>query len=263
MIIICKIHGKFEVRPDNHYRTNCPKCHCKNKNQNKWNTEKFIEHCKKIHKNKYDYSLVKYNSTNSVKIICKIHGIFEQSAISHIKGHGCSLCSKNKKFSKEKLLEEFRKLHGDKYEYEFLEKYDLNSYINVFCKNHGWFKQKIRKHLIGRGCRTCNMSSSENIIRKFLIDKNINFIKNYKFDDCIYKQALHFDFYLKDKNMVIEFDGEQHYIRYRWENDDEELKIRQLRDGIKNKYCYDKNIKMLRIKWNENLIEKLNFNLTN
>jgi hypothetical protein len=63
--------------------------------------------------------------------------------------------------------------------------------------------------------------------------------------------------------MVIEFDGEQHYIRYRWENDDEELKIRQLRDGIKNKYCYDKNIKMLRIKWNENLIEKLNFNLTN
>ena len=256
--IICKIHGIFEVRPDNHYHTNCPKCNNRKKLKTKWNIENFIEKSKEIHSNKYDYSLVDYKNKNiKVKIICPIHGQFEQAPSAHLSGNGCSLCSKNKKYTKERLLTEFKNLHNDKYEYEFLEKHNLNSYINVFCKNHGWFKQKIRKHLIGRGCKICNMSSSENIIRKFLIENNINFKKNKTFDDCIYKQPLYFDFYLPDKNMIIEFDGEQHYIKFRWEKDDKELKIRKIRDEIKNQYCHKNNIDLLRIKWNENLLEKL------
>ena len=57
--------------------------------------------------------------------------------------------------------------------------------------------------------------------------------------------------------MIIEFDGEQHYIKFRWEKDDKELKIRKIRDEIKNQYCHKNNIDLLRIKWNENLLEKL------
>ena len=51
--------------------------------------EEFIIKSNKVHNNKYDYSLVKYkNNHTPVKIICPIHGIFEQIPNNHFK-QGC------------------------------------------------------------------------------------------------------------------------------------------------------------------------------
>jgi len=47
-----------------------------------------------------------------------------------------------------------------------------------------------------------------------LIKNNINFISQYKFKDCIFPDTKYpaiFDFYLPDKNICIEYDGEQHF----------------------------------------------------
>ena len=50
----------------------------------------FIEKANLVHNNKYDYSLVNYiNNKTKVKIICKIHGAFEQIPDSHLRGRGC------------------------------------------------------------------------------------------------------------------------------------------------------------------------------
>ena len=58
--------------------------------------EQFIEEAKKIHGDKYDYSLVEYEGTDKkVKIICPIHGVFEQVPREHLHGHGCQLCAKS------------------------------------------------------------------------------------------------------------------------------------------------------------------------
>lgn len=220
--------------------------------------ENFIEKSRKIHQNKYDYSLVNFKYIKEhIKIICPIHGEFEQIANIHILGKGCPKCSKNKKFTKEYLLNEFKKLHINTYEYDIPDKFNMNSYMMVKCKNHGWFKQKIRKHMSGRGCRTCNNSNSENLIQKFLIDNNINFIRNHKFEDCSYIHVLFFDFYLQDINTCLEYDGEQHFVKFRWEDNDVQLKIRQERDKIKNEYCEKNNIRLIRIRYDENLQEKL------
>lgn len=44
------------------------------------NTEVFINECIEVRGYKYDYSLVSYkNNKQKVKIICKDHGIFEQT----------------------------------------------------------------------------------------------------------------------------------------------------------------------------------------
>jgi hypothetical protein len=86
-------------------------------------TRKFIDKAKKIHKNKYDYSLVEYvNSKTKIKIICPIHGIFEQEPYVHLKSNGCNRCSYEKRGIKGRItLEEFirraKKVHGDKYIY--------------------------------------------------------------------------------------------------------------------------------------------------
>jgi hypothetical protein len=51
----------------------------------------FIKESVKVHKDKYDYSLVDYKkSSEKVVIICKEHGPFEQRASNHLRGRGCS-----------------------------------------------------------------------------------------------------------------------------------------------------------------------------
>ena len=56
-------------------------------------TDKFIEKLKTIHGDIYDYSLVDYTNAHAkIKIICKVHGVFEQAAHSHLRGYGCPKC---------------------------------------------------------------------------------------------------------------------------------------------------------------------------
>jgi hypothetical protein len=58
-------------------------------------TKQFIEKAKKVHGNKYDYSLVNFKKLSDyVEIICPIHGVFKQKASYHLQGHGCKLCVK-------------------------------------------------------------------------------------------------------------------------------------------------------------------------
>lgn len=57
----------------------------------------FIEKAKIIHGDKYDYSLVEYVNKNvKVKIICNIHGQFEQRPSDHLSGCGCPICRESK-----------------------------------------------------------------------------------------------------------------------------------------------------------------------
>lgn len=106
--IICSEHGIFEQRPNNHLnlKHGCPKCNdikkllmCKENNINKNLIVKnnFIIESNLKHSNKYDYSLTNYiNAFINVKIICQIHGIFEQSPHNHKFGQGCPICKTSK-----------------------------------------------------------------------------------------------------------------------------------------------------------------------
>ena len=104
--IICSQHGPFEQLPSGHLQGNgCPKCariwsdaHKQNlkmssRRSRGMTTEEWIERAKQVHGDKYDYSQTVYvNQRTNVKIICPVHGLFEQKADSHIRGNGCRLC---------------------------------------------------------------------------------------------------------------------------------------------------------------------------
>jgi hypothetical protein len=89
--IICLTHGIFEQNPTNHMEgQGCPKCKIE---KSCLSNDVFINRSNKIHYNKYDYSMVEYkNARTKVKIICPIHGIFEQQPFDHLNGCGCMLC---------------------------------------------------------------------------------------------------------------------------------------------------------------------------
>lgn len=63
------------------------------------NLNTWKEKCIEIHNNKYDYSLcTEYNGNRTLmKIICPIHGEFEQKAYKHIRGQGCPICGQELK----------------------------------------------------------------------------------------------------------------------------------------------------------------------
>ncbi|HWL22317.1 MAG TPA: GIY-YIG nuclease family protein [Ureibacillus sp.] len=96
--IICGEHGVFEQRAVNHLGGfGCVKCaNDKVSSIKSYDTKDFIEKAIKTHGYKYDYTLVKYvNSQNKVKIICPIHGVFEQKANNHLNNRGCYKCSRD------------------------------------------------------------------------------------------------------------------------------------------------------------------------
>jgi hypothetical protein len=93
VIITCPLHGDFLQNPNDHLSNRgCPKCIGRNKS-----TMDFIKQATKIHKNKYDYSLVNYTSCKcKIKIKCPWHGIFQQKSSNHLSGRGCAKCSSSK-----------------------------------------------------------------------------------------------------------------------------------------------------------------------
>jgi len=108
--IICKVHGAFYQIATNHIskKCGCPKC---GTDGNKVSNEEFRERARLIHGNKYDYSLTEYtHSKNKLSIICPVegHGIFEQIAYQHLRGHGCIKCFADKnRMAKVKSLDTF------------------------------------------------------------------------------------------------------------------------------------------------------------
>lgn len=270
--IICSKHGEFTQTPDCHLQgQGCPKC--KNEKigeKNKFTQEQFIEKANNIHNFKYNYSQVIYNGYDyKVSIICPIHGKFEQQAGSHLRGTGCFKCGTLLQVSKRTLPQkEFIKraniIHDNFYDYSETEYKHSKIKIKIICPIHGSFWQTPGHHLNGCGCPKCNSSKGEKQINKYLKNNNIQFLEQYRFKDCRNKKPLPFDFYLPEQNMCIEFDGIQHFIPNYPKNDilkSNNIFLRtKIHDQIKNQYCLNNNIKLLRISYldQKNIITILN-----
>lgn len=127
------------------------------------NTESFVEKALKIHKDFYDYSNVSYkNSKTKVQILCPIHGNFEQTPDSHLRGAGCPSCSGNKKLTLETFIEKSNQVHNNKYDYSCSKYINSQTPIEIICPIHGKFLQKPNNHLIGWGCNRCGRELSGN-----------------------------------------------------------------------------------------------------
>jgi len=96
------------------------------------------------------------------------------------------------------------------------------------------------------------------MVKRYLLDHDITFFEEYKFQDCKDINPLPFDFYLPDKNICIEFDGKQHYQAIKAWDGEEGLIYTQYHDNIKTQYCINHNIKLIRIPyWDKNNIDNI------
>lgn len=200
-----------------------------------------------------------------IEYICPMHGLQKSILSNMIRGHLCNGCGNDK-------IGYILRSNAD-YVKEYIESFNGNillnkeDYINsrtcnlkikcgscgnIFVTSLNSYRKKMRKQ-----CPSCNKREScgEETIRKFLLNNNIDFVQEKRFDDCRDIHALPFDFYLPKYNLCVEFDGEQHY---RAAFGQDRYMTTKSHDEMKNKYCEDNNIYMLRIPyWEEDNIDEI------
>lgn len=183
--IICKEHGEFWQLPSAHLRgRGCPLCANLKRGRKRNDNDSFIEKCRKIHGDKYDYSETQYkDSKTKIKIICSQHGVFEQLPYAHLQGQGCPKCQ-GIGLNQEEYIEKFRNIHGNNYDYSESVITKVKNKIKIICKEHGEFYQTPMKHLQGQGCPKCSkIKAGEKIslnYKDFVIKSNN--IHNFKYN---------------------------------------------------------------------------------
>jgi hypothetical protein len=185
IIIICSIHGEFIQSPINHMDgQGCIKCGFDRSTKLKMlPLNEFIKRSNELYGSKYDYSKVNYvNNHTKVMIICPIHGEFEQTPKSHLKGHECSKCGYVKlanKFShdKETFVNRAIEIHNNKYDYSKVDYKNCDTKVKIVCPEHGEFQQAPVRHLIGENCPKCKY---EKLSKKFSNGKDEFVLRSIK-----------------------------------------------------------------------------------
>ncbi len=218
-----------------------------------------------IHGDKYGYSDSIYNGKdNQITIFCNTcNDSFVTKPEIHFQGKGCPSCGlqkvrdKNQKIVTERALTVEADVilkHNGRVSCDKLE-YKGNKVKSLFGCNvneeHGYWLATPNDILRGFGCPICSASKGENKISETLDSLGINYNRQKTFDGCKFERLLKFDFYLPDYNLCIEYDGQQHFKAIELFGGEEEFLKTKNRDKIKNKFCLDNNIKLIRIPYTE------------
>ena len=262
--IVCPVHGVFEQRPCDHYKHGCPKCAATIiSNKHSSSKEDFVRKAKEIYGDYYDYSLVEYKNQHSViKIICPKHGQFEQTPFRHLHCGGCFKCGlESKQNSEEKI---FELLKEKSLKFENLQKNSSRSYdwfitgICPFCykKITKTVKYFLNDFEVCSCKKEAGISKGEKKILNFLEKNNIIFERNKTFNGLKDKKNLSYDFYLKDYNLLIEYQGEQHYKPktfggITFEVARKNFLIQKHHDWLKRKYAKKNGVGLLEISYKD------------
>ena len=128
-------------------------------------TSQWIEKAKQVHGDKYNYSESEYiRAKDKISILCATHGLFRQTASSHLAGCGCPKCGTNSMAEKQSLttsgfVQKASKIHNDKYDYRLSEYKNNHTKVLIVCPEHGEFVQSPADHLQGKGCLLCGKNT--------------------------------------------------------------------------------------------------------
>jgi len=232
-------------------------------------TEKDVLECTKgtdfiIINNFNDYKNTQSNLTFK-HLLC--NRVFTRALSNFKKNKKCPFCYKEnrKPVIRTKTTKQFKedvfKIYGT--EYTVLSEYTGSTYkIKVRHEKCGTeFKTTAGKFLNcrGYGCSKCyGKSIGEFALKSILTKRNIIFQEQKIFENLKMKKELLVDFFLKDFNLVIEYDGEQHYKPVKIFHNNTSFKSVKESDRLKNLYCKTNNINLLRIPfWEFNSLNKI------
>lgn len=244
-------HEPYDVVWSNFYNLNqrCPKCNIENRRNN-------IEYIRSFVKDK-GYELISKTYTsrdNKLEMICpKGHTTFISWA-NFKKDRRCSECYKFKKLSQEDV-----KRFLNNFGYDVVGEYKTaNKKIKILCPEGHIYSATYAHFYDGKRCPHCKRSTGEIRISEYLKKNKISFKSEYVVNSIEGIEYARFDFYIKELNLIIEYDGQQHFEPVEKFGGQEAFKRTQYRDSIKNRYCLENGINLIRIPyWDYKNIEKI------
>lgn len=139
-------------------------------------TNSLIERLKNVHGDKYLYDNVEYvDCKTKITLTCPKHGDFSMLPFSALRGQGCPKC-KGRGLSEGDIIERFRDIHGDKYDYSKVNFNKMHEKVCIICPQHGEFWMTPSKHYSKKqGCPKCGRDNikkclllhQEDVINKF------------------------------------------------------------------------------------------------
>lgn len=198
---------------------------------------------------------------NYTKLIleCKNGHIYETTYSAFKSGSRCKKCLHDSL----RLDYEEVKLEIESRGYELISKEYINNQrkLQLKCSNGHICNVSLANIKSGWSCPNCkpnNASKGEDVIEDFLSENKIEYLKQHKFASCKDKRELPFDFYIPNLNLIIEYDGEQHFKPKEKFGGEDGFINTIIHDAIKNQYCEDNKIKIIRIPyWDFNNIKEI------
>ncbi|WP_202822921.1 zinc-ribbon domain-containing protein [Bacillus cereus] len=255
--------SEYEAKPNQLLNGNgCRKCSLKKQSERqRKTTQQFKDEVFELTGTEYKV-IGEYKHTDSdvlmKHLVCG--EIFESRPHNFLKGTRCPKCNGGvRKKTTDYYKLELKELIGT--EYDFIDEYRGNNkksrYRHNECKREFMTTPNSFRTQTTR-CPHCNLvSKGEQRIKQFLEEQSISFVQQKTFNDLKYRSKLKFDFYIPSLNLCIEYDGKQHFQPVEVFGGVKEFELTQQRDAIKNNYCKENDIHLLRIPYTTRNIEKI------
>lgn len=210
------------------------------------------------------------NNETPMKFICKKHysnGVQSAPFVNLLQGYGCVYCANEstklkQMISHDEFVEKVNYLHDD---VVVLSKYNgMNRLVKYQCKkcSHIWETTAASVCITGTGCPHCCSSKGERLVASILNKLSIKYVTQQKFDGLIGLGCgyLSYDFYIPNYNLLIEFQGKQHYEYVNlFHKDYSDFVKQQKHDVIKRNYATNNGINLLEINYRDypNKVEEI------
>jgi len=262
VIIVCPVHGDFTQTPNGHLRSGCKLCAgVKSSKERSVGFDEFKLRANVKFNGRFKYIESSFKTLRELSsIICPVHGLFTQTPYNHLRGSGCKSCSQDS-LSKDRRLtipEVTLKLTKQENNFYIIGYKNNKSLINMECKTHGEYQQRLHNIVQGKSCAKCGNSFSKEEGKVFNF---LSSLVNPEKQNKALIAPLELDIYVHEFKLAIEYNGAYwHSSKYKNKN------------YHKNKFlrCKEKGITLVSIwdwQWREKrkiclslILHKLNMN---
>lgn len=250
-----KCGNTYEVQPNNFiHGKRCPYC----KGNAKKTDEEFKQEVYRLVGDEYTFLDSYICSQTKIRVRHnKCGNTYKVIPNNFLKGIRCPYCFGTPRKTDEEFKQEVYDLVGN--DYTFLDPYaNAESKIKVKHNKCGNIYKVTPNHFFsGYRCPYCNSPKGELIIDKILKSLNISYEPQKTFDDLKDKSYLSYDFYIPDQNILIEYQGKQHYEPINYFGGEATFKVQQQHDQIKSDYAKEQGYNLIAVPYTEDTLSKI------
>ena len=245
----------YEVRPNDFIRgRRCPYCYGNLKKTD----AQFKQEVFNLVGN--EYTFLESYVDNKTKLRVKHNkcgNIYKVTPGSFLQGSRCPYCCWGHKKTGIEFTKQIFDLVGS--EYIFLDSYiDAQTKIKVKHNKCGNIYKVAPYHFLeGHRCPYCNSPKGETLITKILDTLNIKYEPQKTFDELRDVQPLSYDFYIQDQNILIEYQGKQHYQPVDHFGGEAKFELQQKHDKMKAEYAKDNGYNLITVPYTEDTFSKI------